>query len=198
MLELIVGTALLGLLAAMFVWFLIPTMRIANLGTTRVDIQQMAVLACNRLAADLQDSSGEAISLHSGAAADPLSQPVVVAMIAIKDVDSQGRRVWEPQVTAYAWDRGSQRLLRRTYPPGSGLSVPLPVDRPTRFAAADLLLLAEPTPSSTQLASRVVDFDTTEIVTRRAYAITIAIEEGVSGKHKAERFDYKKIVSLRN
>lgn len=181
----------------MFVWFLVPTMRMASLGTARVDIQQMAVLACNRVAADLQDSSAAAISLHSRVVADPVSQPVVAAMVPIKEVDSQGKRVWEQVVVVYFWERDSKKLLRRPMKSGDhGLS--LPADRPTKLAPSELLPLAAAGTSGTQLASRVVNFDATEIVPGRAFAIDIGIEEGVSGKQKAERFDYKKVVSLRN
>lgn len=201
LIELLVGLALLGLLSLMFVWFLVPTLRMASLGTTRVDIQQMAVLAANRIAADLLKSSPAGVSLHSRALADPTSAPVVVAVIPLADLDEEGRRVWESEVTAYFWERTGSRLLLRHFPPGppAALSIdPLPIDRPSLLPTADLLALADPSASVVTVATKVASFDVTRLPGGRAFAIDITIEQGVSGKHQAERFDYKKIVSLRN
>lgn len=200
--ELLIGLTLLSLLTLMFAWFIVPALRMASLGTTRVDIQQMAVLACNKVAADLQGSARLAVSLHSRAAADPGNDPVVVAMVPIKDVDQNGRRIWKQEVVTYFWDRNTRLLLRRTFPPGppASLSVdPLPVVGPTRFSTADLLALANPAAPVIRVASRVVNFDATKLSEPAdAYVVDISIEENVSGKRQAERFDYKKVVSLRN
>ena len=199
--ELLVAFALLGLLALMFVWFIVPTMRMASLGTTRVDIQQMAVLACNRIAAELLDTSPSGVSLYSRAQADPAADPVVVAIVPLRDIDESGHRVWENRVSVYFWQRSTGKLLLRHYPPGppGALTVnPLPVDRPTQFPTVDLLALANASAQAVNVANKVVSFDVTRVTGRRAYAVDMSIEEGVSGKQQAERFDYKKVVSLRN
>lgn len=201
LLELLIGLALFGLLSLMFIWFLVPTMRMTSLGSTRVDIQQMAVLASNRIAADLMGTSPSGVSLHSRAQADPTLEPVVVAMVPLRDLDENGHRVWKGQVVSYFWDRSSSKLLLRHFPPGppAALSIdPLPLDRPSQFPAADLLALANTAGPTITVASKVVSFDVNRITGGRAFAIDIAIEQGVSGKNQAERFDYKKVVSLRN
>ena len=198
--ELLIGFTLLAVLSFMFVWFIVPVMRMANLGTARVDIQQTAVLACNRIATDLLRSSPSGVSLHSRAAADP-AEPVVLAVIPIKDVDTEGRRVWDTNVVTFFWDRDKKWLLRRTFPPappGSLTIDPLPDYRPSRLAVSDLLALADSNAPYIRLATRVVNFDAAPFAGDRAFAIDLSIEEGVSGKRQAERFDYRKIVSLRN
>lgn len=201
LIELLVAFALLGLLSLMFVWFIVPSMRMASLGTTRVDIQQMAVLACNRVAAELLNTSPSGVSLHSRTQADPASDPVVVAIVPIRDIDESGHRVWENKVSVYFWLRSSGKLLLRHFPPGppGALSVnPLPVDRPTQFPTTDLLALANASASVVNIATKVVAFDVTRVTGGRAFAVELSIEEGVAGKQQAERFDFKKVVSLRN
>lgn len=198
LIELLVGFVLLGLLSMMFVWFIVPVMRMVQLGTTRVDIQQMAVLACNRIAADLQRSAPSGVSLHSKVAADPGSEPVVVGIVPIDDVDEEGRRVWDTEVIAFFWRRESKKLFRRAVHQ-DGLSVDLATNRPTTLPTVDLIAVADPDAAKVvPIATRVVSFDTTQLTGGRAFAIDISLEEGVSGKHKPERFDYRKVVSLRN
>ena len=199
--ELLVAFALLGLLSLMFVWFIVPSMRMASLGTTRVDIQQMAVLACNRVATELLDTAPSGVSLHSRAQADPTSEPVVVAIVPLRDIDENGHRVWENVVSVFFWQRSDGRLLLRHFPPGppGALSVnPLPVDRPSQLPTTDLLALANASASVVDVASKVVAFDVIRVTGGRAFSVELSIEKGVAGKQQAERFDYKKVVSLRN
>lgn len=196
--------ALIGIIGALFVWILVPSMHFTAKGAARVDVQQLAVLSTNRIARDLQQLGAKgAVTLYSRAQADPLAQPVVIAMVPYEDVNQTGRRLWEQRVVSYYWDRGERTVYWRTWPPGgpAALSVdPLPSDRPSEFTPTDLLDLAGLGSGGRQLAKRVVDFDALWLDpdAKAAVILRMSVEQETAGKHAPERFDYEKVVALRN
>lgn len=204
--EVLVAAALLGLLTTLFVWFLVPALRMSAQGAARADLQQMAVLGTNRIAADLQDTAVGGVSILPRAVTDPTNDPVVLAMVPIEDVDTEGRRLWRDELVVYLWDRAQQRLYRKTWPPAppASLSVdPLPTNRPSSFTAADLLSLAA-TPNGTErsVATGVVHFDVLHAggagPLTQPLTVEIGIEQDIPGQETDERFDFVKTVTLRN
>lgn len=204
LLEGLIAFALVGLIGTLFVWFLVPSMQFTARGAARVDVQQLAVLCADRMTRDLQQKSARgAVSLHDRAAADPASEPVVMAMVPYIDVNQRGRRVWEQELIVYYWDRNARVVYRRDWPPAppSNLSIdPLPANRPSEFPPADLLDLAALGAGGRPVARRVVDFDTRWLDSdaKSAVVLAVSVEQGVAGKRAPERFDYQRVVALRN
>ncbi len=204
LIESLIVFALVGLLATLFIWFLVPSMQFTAKGAARVDVQQLAVLCADRITRDLQQKSARgAVTLHDRAAADPASQPVVMAMVPYKDVNQRGRRVWEQELIVYYWDRSERTVYRREWPPAppANLSVdPLPTSRASEFLPADLLDLAAPGVGGRQVARRVADFDARWLDSdaKAALVVEVSVEQEVAGKHAPERFEYQRVVALRN
>ncbi len=205
LIEILVAATLLTLVTTLFLWFLVPTLRYTSRGTARADIQQMAILAGNKILADVKNSDIAGISIHPRSAADP-SGPVVLALIPIDDVDPEGRRIWKPSVVVYYWERSSGHLFRKEWPPvpPGALSVdPLPTNRPSQLATVDLLTLATSTNGSERsIAGDVVHFDIrhTGSGTTLGQPLTfeISIEQKVPGQQGLERFDLTQTVTLRH
>lgn len=199
--EALVVFTLLGILSYLFVWILVPSMQFTAQGAARVDVQQLSVLCANRIARDLQQKSAKgAISLYDRSQADPLGEPVVLGMVVYGDVNQLGRRLWEPRVLSYYWDRSAKEVYARAWPPTppAALSVdPLPTDRPTELESGDLLALAQ---GGRPVAKRVVEFDARwlDAEAKSAVILEISVEQDVAGKRAPARFDYQRVVALRN
>jgi type II secretory pathway pseudopilin PulG len=201
LIETLITFTLLAIVGYLFVWILVPSMQMTAKGAARVDVQQLAVLTADKMSRDLQNVSARgAVTLYSRAQADPLGHPVVMAMIPFDDVDQKGRREWEQKVHTYYWNRTDKTISVRVWPPGppAALSVnPLPLERPTELETADLLALAV---QGREMARRVVEFDARWLDdnVKKAVVLEIRVEQEVAGKTSAERFDYQRVVSLRD
>jgi hypothetical protein len=143
------------LLMTLLIQFLVPTMRASVRGTTRVELQQMAVLAVNKLAADLQNttagglgfygdntSAGDptytaaqsALPTSSGVGTGSVLEPQTkgVAINPIFDVDPTGLQQWANKIVVYAYVPGSGtwpdetgKLYRADCPPTDDNNNPL-------------------------------------------------------------------------
>lgn len=176
-------------------------MRMFGQQSLRIDLQQMAVMACNRITRDLQLSAPSGVSLYNRAQADPSQNPVTLALVPIEGLDANGRRIWKEQVIAYFWDRSEETLFSRAFPPGPPESLnvgQLSSVRPTLLPTEDLLSLAQ-NPGSTRTIARQVDhFDVLRWPGGRGVRIELGLQKSVSGKDTPERFDYVAMVTLRN
>jgi len=126
-----VAAFLTMLLMTLLIQFLVPTMRASVRGTTRVELQQMAVLAVNKLAADLQNTTAGGLGFVGDNPTDPTysfaqmqgtgqyqgapglqnvayhePQTTAVAINPIFDVDPNGLQVWGKKVTVYSYVAG--------------------------------------------------------------------------------------------
>jgi len=109
--ELLVTVALMGMLGTLFVWFLVPSMRISGQQSARAELQQQAVLAVNRIAAVLQTTASAGISRRA-------SEPVTVAAVPLLNVDNQGRQQWATNMTLFYWDKPGERLFEKVWEQG--------------------------------------------------------------------------------
>ena len=195
LLELIVTSGLVVVLGSLFVWFLVTTSQVTSQGSARVDIQQRAALLTRRIAKDLENSSRGAVSLYSKAQPEPF---VVVVAIPLEDVDADGGRVWAQEVSGYIWSEDDQELFFRGWPPQDNPSAfavePLPTNYAYRLQDSELEDYAKGT--GVKLAERIVDFDAKWV--GEAVNLLISIEQDVAGKQAPLRFDYERVVTVRN
>jgi prepilin-type N-terminal cleavage/methylation domain-containing protein len=196
LIELLVTIALAGLVLTLFVWFLVTTSQLTEQGTARVELQQSAILSALKMERDLRRSAKEAITLFPSPPVS--SDPRVVAMVPIADIDSSGQKIWEQEVIAYHWTSSSKELHRREWPPkvspGAFSTDPLPTNSPTRLDDGDMQALA--TEQGQRLAYGVEDFVAKWV--GDAVSIRVVVERDVSGKQAPLRFEFEKVVALRH
>lgn len=203
--EILVSVALLSLVTGLFVAFLFPTMKHSAQGTARADLQQMAVMALDRIQRDLLESGTRGISTIPRAEAEPRNDPVVVAAIPIQDVGADAQPLWAQRVVVYWWDEEARRLSRREWPPEppTELSVTLDPSRPRTLPYADLRALAlQRNGKEASVANDVVDFDVTDADPGPGVAspvvVRMTVERGVNQQEEPESVTMERSVTLRN
>ena len=154
LLEIVVVCVLLSMVMLLGVRFLVPTLRISAKGTLRVQMQQTAVTALNKLVADYEASSPAGIGTRSGA-------PVAVSICKLDRVQGDGTDVWSNHFIIYYCDIPTRQLRRREWPPGEP---PATTEETSILKARRLLpdriaaIVAEPAPVQTILAVDVESF----------------------------------------
>ncbi|MHB2019228.1 MAG: PulJ/GspJ family protein, partial [Candidatus Xenobia bacterium] len=126
--ELLVAATLSILLLGMMFAFLIPTMRASVRGSSRVEMQQQAVVALSRMAEDLEATAAAGIALYvdpanyNPPAVVPAQGPnwtpmlmseapaaggpgVIMSVVKLNNVNAQGQQVWDTSAIVYNWDK---------------------------------------------------------------------------------------------
>src|SRR5579883_2669017 len=100
--------------------FLVPTMRASVRGSSRVEMQQQAVVALSRMAEDLEATAPAGIAIYAPDAmpadkADlpqlgpnwaPLlmvNGPVDMSIVRLNNVNASGQQVWDSHAVIYNW-----------------------------------------------------------------------------------------------
>ena len=118
--ELLVAATLSILLLGMMFAFLVPTMRASVRGSSRVEMQQQAVVALSRMAEDLEATAPAGIAIYApdampanaadlpqlGANWTPLlmvKDPVDMSIVRLNNVNASGQQVWDTHAVIYNW-----------------------------------------------------------------------------------------------
>jgi len=178
--------------------FLVPTMRASVRGATRVELQQMAVIALNKMAADVQNTAPAGLSLNTTA-------PVSVGIVRILTVMGDGRQVWEQKMIVYSLQ--GDVLIRKEYPPSPpSVVLNLTGNAPLRVAGSVLAQIAnERNGTETSVAMGVYRFDVSTAgaagTVMDPVTITIGLKErnrqiGEQGR-PTETFNLTRTVSMK-
>lgn len=125
------GTIML-LLMGLLTQFLIPAMRYSAEGQVKVEMQQQAIIAINKMVADLQRTTVGGLSLRT-------VDPVTMAVVRIDTIDGNGFPSWASEAQVYWYDSGRERLMRETYPPQPpALGTVFLTSKPSTFSSIDL------------------------------------------------------------
>ncbi|HXE73733.1 MAG TPA: hypothetical protein VNO81_13810 [Candidatus Nitrosotenuis sp.] len=203
LIEVLVGGGLAVLVLTVLIMFLLAAFKFSGQGTARVEMQQQAVVALERMASELQRSSTEAVALLSR---DPLKpqNPVAFALTRLKDVSGEGDPIWEEKLIVYYWDRERSLLLRREWPPAPPtLGLSLSSRRANKVSPADLISLASSTNGTEKLLARgVCSFDVTHAGSGSSIepplTLTLGLEREVARQKGPETFQLSRTVTLRN
>lgn len=212
LLETLVTLTLLAMVTWLGFAFLLPAMRGSVRGTLRVEMQQQATVALNRLTADLRRTSAAGISLRTD------SQPIVVAACPVSGPDLRsgapgpiqpdGTVVWSDFFILYSWDSTTQKLMRREWPPGP----PAPTNAEISVLKARRLtpvrmdqIVASPSNGAQVMAVGVVELSIlqpaggTDTLVKQPLRFKLVLErKGNTGHDKPERFTLTRTVFLRN
>ncbi len=212
LLEVILSLALITLVMGLTLAFLFPALRASVRGTLRVEMQQQAVTALNRLCSDVRRTSVAGLSLRSG------PPPIAVAACPVSGPDLRsgqpgpmqpdGTVVWSDFFVIYYLDESSRKLMRREWPPGP----PAPtveettIIKPRRLSPARLAqILSQPAANEMVLATDVASFEIepgpggsdSEVAQPVRFRLVLE-RRGNTGHLSQERFIYTRSVFLRN
>lgn len=131
LLEALVAAGLLGLLLLVMAAVIVPVFRHSTKGSAQMHAQQLALLAAERLDADLNSTSLNGVQWLTQPG-PPREQFLTVQPIEATDPD--GEPVWSRDLIVYRWSHDERRLDRRVYSLGAGATV----DRPTHKSLAEV------------------------------------------------------------
>jgi hypothetical protein len=204
--EVIVASALTVLLLSLVFAFLIPSMRVSLLCSTRVEIQQEALRSFDRLSADLLSTVTASISVCSKGT-DPEEGPVLIGIMPVTSVDPFGHQLFEQKIVVYSWQGEGKPLIRKEWTPSSppSLSLTLYSNSPLQVSEADLSKIAgEATLRELVLARDVKEFRVRSGVpssSSLSSPITMFLQisrKEATGKRDPEAFSFTRIITLRN
>lgn len=210
LLEILIALGILVVVGSLISLLLVRTMRATTRGTLRVEMQQQAVIAMQRILTDLHKSCCAGVTVRSGAAPRalcicPISQPDLRAGEP-PPVQGDGQLVWSKFFLIYDYDSAAQQIRYREWPPGSVAATSLETDpgNPRRLTSGRLAQVLAGTGTHLQVVcSGVTSFQlsyppggsddqyvqplTLEIVQQR---------RGNTGHSQPETFSYRRSVFL--
>ena len=201
LLETLLAGALLTMVMGLVLSFLIPTFRNSSRGGLRVEMQQQASLAMEKLVIDLEHGAPASVSL--------LPAPTgsgEVSGVAVQRMDgftSSGTQLWETQLIVYYWLPKTATLKREVWNNGMkpNLSVTLLDYHPARITRQDLLdLINDGSAPEANVARGVSLFsvDYPPPPASQPYRIRLTLERSPIGQTAAEVLALDRSITLRN
>lgn len=202
LLETLVAGTLLTVVMGMILSILIPTFRNTSRGGLRVEMQQQASIALERLVIDLEHGAPASVSVLP---APPASSDVSgVAVQRIDGYSSSGAQQWEKQLVVYYWLPKTRALKREIWM--NGMKPALPVTlldyHPSRITRQDLIEIINDGSSPEKTLARgvskfKVDYPD-DLSKRQPYQIELRLERVATGKQEPEVLSLKREITLRN
>ncbi|MFN8609487.1 MAG: hypothetical protein U0931_18255 [Vulcanimicrobiota bacterium] len=202
LIEILLAAGIASAIATVMVAFLITSLQAQARMAVRVDVQEQGMMACNRVARDLQSTVLGGVSLRKSSA----SEPEVLALHPLVSVSSHDppAQIFSRQVVVYSWTPGQRRIFRQLWPPDPNLppagSVPNAF-RPFRVDQANLLSIATtPSPNQQSFGGDVTAFNVTTPSQAPLVSAPITLTISLSKTVKGKPYDYtiSRQLSLRN
>lgn len=200
MLELLIAGGLFLVVLSVVFGFLIPSFRNSSRNGARIEMQQQASLAMDRLMIDLERSAPAAVTLLPSPAQGQASG---VAIQRLRGFSGGGLQEWESELVLYYWLPQSQRLKREIW--RAGLPPALPVvlldTRPSRITRQDLVdVINDGSASEQTVATGVIEFEVAlaKPPAMQPFTIGLTLARTIQGRPKPETFELRRSVTLRN
>lgn len=203
--EIVVTSALASLLLALAIQIFIPAMKSSAATAARVQMQQSAVIALNRIVADLEGSLAAGIALHNNDA----TGEVLLGIHPIVDVTSTkpSTQIYSRQMVLYRHLAGSNLLQRQLWPPDpsakgaslDGVNIPSPFT-PLRLSQDDLHIVCTAAHDRQTLSQDVKSFRmvSSAVAPQIGQPIQMRLELSRSEHGKDIQFALQRSVHLRN
>lgn len=196
LLEVLVAAVLTLLVMGVAFGYLVPAWRASARIQTRVELQQSAVVALDRLTAELKTSAPGGVTLSDGV-------PRILAINPVEKVQGNGLVVWKSSYILYVFE--GDRLERIEWPPGGPAASPsqqLPT-RAKRLPRSQLVAIASAGDvARRQVAGDVVDFSWTHPgspdVFTQPLTFRLELSRATSAQPQAERVVLQRSVHLVN
>lgn len=199
--ETLLAGALLTMVMGMVLSFLIPTFRNSSRGGLRVEMQQQASVAMEKMVIDLEHGAPASVSiLPAPAGTDEVSG---VAVQRMDGFTSSGTQFWETQLILYYWLPKTQTLKREVWNNAMKptLSVTLLDYHPARITRQDLLdVINDGSAPEFTVARGVTKFsvDYPPPPAQQPYRIQLTLERSPIGQSANEVLALDRSITLRN
>lgn len=209
LIELTITAVVLLVVTVLGTLLLLRTTSAGLRGTLRVEMQQQAVTAMQRIIGDMRKSSPAGVSVSSGdlraIAICPISQPQLRGG-ELEPVQEDGRLRWSSFFLIYHHNAPAEQLVYREWPPGSVVATPdeTAIVNPRRLSVARLgEVVAGTTPIQQVIASGVTAFNITypplgsdELYIQPLTLQLVQRRKGNTGRPEPETFSYTRTVFL--
>ena len=201
LLETLLAGTLLTMVMGLVLSFLIPTFRNSSRGGLRVEMQQQASIALERLVIDLEHGAPASVSLLP--APTGTEEVSGVAVQRMEGYTSSGSQLWETQLIFYYWLPKTGTLKREIWKNGMNpsLSVTLLDYHPAHVTRQDLLDVINngSAPEST-MARGVTKFSVDYPLPpyQQPYRIQLTLERSPMGQKAPEVLTLDRSITLRN
>ncbi|MBN9414225.1 MAG: type II secretion system protein [Candidatus Eremiobacteraeota bacterium] len=201
LLETLLAGTLLTMVMGLALSFLIPTFRNSSRGGLRVEMQQQASIALERLVIDLEHGAPASVSiLPAPTGTDEVSG---VAVQRMEGYTSSGSQLWEMQLIFYYWLPKTGTLKREIWKNGMNpsLSVTLLDYHPAHVTRQDLLaVINDGSSPESNLARGVTKFsvDYPAPPYQQPYRIQLTLERSPIGQKAPEVLTLDRSITLRN
>lgn len=201
LLETLLAGALMTMVMGLVLSFLIPTFRNSSRGGLRVEMQQQASIALERLVIDLEHGAPASVSiLPAPTGTDEVSG---VAVQRMEGYTSSGAQLWETQLIVYYWLPKTQTLKREIW--NNGMKPSLPVTlldyHPAHITRQDLIsVINDASAPESNLAQGVTKFsvDYPAPPNQQPYRIQLTLERAPIGQKAPEVLTLDRSITLRN
>lgn len=201
LLETLLAGALMTMVMGLVLSFLIPTFRNSSRGGLRVEMQQQASIALERLVIDLEHGAPASVSiLPAPTGTDEVSG---VAVQRMEGYTSSGAQLWETQLIVYYWLPKTQTLKREIW--NNGMKPSLPVTlldyHPAHITRQDLIsIINDASAPESNLAQGVTKFsvDYPAPPNQQPYRIQLTLERAPIGQKAPEVLTLDRSITLRN
>lgn len=200
--EILIASTLMLLLLALTFQVIVPTFRTTSERSARVELEQVAALAVNRVVADLESTAPSGVGLLL--ALTP-TDPTGMVVHPLLNVDASGGQVWDDKLVVVYFDPGLRRLTRWVWEGGPPAVNPAPTaGNPLRVSPDTVRQLGqEATARGTRLASDVTEFSIGHSGSGGTYEQPFSVEillqkPGVKNEQVPTSFRLRREVYLRN
>lgn len=197
--EVLVALPIVLLLLGLIYEFLIPNFRLMSESSIKAELQQLAQLSTNQIAAELNSTAPTGVSLQIPASP---AAPMIVATNPIFSVDpTSGRPTYESKLVLFYNEPLNQCLFRKEtpQPPPSGLS--FNAIGPVQVPGTTLTSLAGSTyPGTKKIAHHVDSFLVQKEATTggEVYRVELVLKQNLDGTSRVAEANFVRKVFLRN
>ncbi|GMU57267.1 MAG: hypothetical protein AMXMBFR33_64130 [Candidatus Xenobia bacterium] len=191
-----VGCVLLLLILTLIIQVVVPMGRGAVRGSQQIEIQQVALMAMQKVCADLATAPAAGITRYPTTGAPPPGGTLILAIQAFTGVDTVGQQTWSDQLVIYWWRVDSGKLYRLVWPPGYPVGRRPDIDESFKPTLDELTLITDNPRGEERLLGILKTFDVD--LTRVPHTVSLSAEAPAPEGAPPESFSLTRKIYLRN
>lgn len=196
LIEIMVGCVLLLLILTLIIQVVIPMGRGAVRGSQQIEIQQVGLMAMQRVCADLSTAPPAGITRYPASGPPAPGGTLFLAIQAFTGVDTVGQQTWSDQLVIFWWRQGSGKLYRLVWPPGYPVGRRPDIDDAFKPTLDELTLITDNPQGQEKLLGILKSFDVD--LSRVPHTVSLEVEAPAPEGSPPESFSLTRKIYLRN